>query len=253
MKLSALCKSILIPLCLPYTLFIGCSVVGAVVGGISQPAREGKITSSLGLDSISLGTDIQLVRFDRSTLDGSYKGLEVYPGKLYARTYDTLVARSAYSGFVPKLNQKVTLRSAGRSEEGFFKGIDRGELLFQSALDADTIAVSLEDIEWIQSSDSSRLAGNTARKLVRDGSMPGRRVILLEVDRHDQTVPYESVELVIVKSRSSGVLTGFLVGAAVDVTLLIIAATAANEVDSDCHRSASGCNNNSQSCSTGHR
>ena len=45
MKFITLCKRILIPLFLPYSLFIGCSVVGAVVGGASRPALEGHVTA----------------------------------------------------------------------------------------------------------------------------------------------------------------------------------------------------------------
>lgn len=173
MKFTSLCKSIFIPLFLPYSLFIGCSVVGAIAGGAIHPAREGRITSTLGLDSIDVGTPIRLVRFDHSAIKGSFGGLVPYPGKMYAHRYDTLIARSAYRGFVPKLNQKITLRSAGISEEGFFKGIDRGELLFQPASEADTISVSLDDLDWLMASDSSRLEGKTVRKLVREGSTPG--------------------------------------------------------------------------------
>lgn len=248
MKVSSLFKSFLIPLFLPYSLFIGCSVVGAVIGGVSSPSRPGRVTSSLGLDSIIEGTEIQLVRFDRSTLDGSFKGLFLYPGKLYARTYDTLVGQSAYRGFIPELNQRITLTSAAGSYEGFFKGIDRGELLFLPVAETDTVSISLEDIDVIQASDSLRLEGKTARKLVRDGTMPGRRIILLEVGRQVVNVPFESVELVQLKGSSSGALTGFLAGAAVDVTVILLVAAAQNQAESDMNRAASGCGN--QSCTT---
>jgi hypothetical protein len=251
MKFTSLCKTILIPLCLPYSLFIGCSVVGAVVGGAVHPAREGRITSTLGLDSIEIGTQISLVRFDRSTLEGSYKGLAVYPGKLYLRTYDTAVARSRYRGFVPKMNQKITLWSASRSEEGFFKGIDRGELLFQPALESDTEAVSLDEIDYLQASDSARLAGKTARKLVRDGTMPGREVIMLESNNLEERVPYESIEMVEVVRSGSGALAGFLAGAAVDLIAAVLVISAENQAEADCNRTAAGCG--SQSCTTSHR
>lgn len=213
------------------------------------PAREGKTTSALGLDSIEPGTEIQLVRYDRVTLTGSYIGLAVIPGKLYALTYDTLVARSAYRGFVPNLNQKITLRSAGRSEEGFFKGVERGEILFQPASGSDTVEVSLDDIDWLQASDSLRLRGTTAWKLIRDGSMPGRQVIQLEVNHEVQNVPYESVEIVLVKSTSSGAMAGFLIGAAVDITALIIAASVAH----DCNQTTESAAHDTQSCGSTHR
>ena len=247
MKFTSLCKSILIPLFLPYSLFIGCSVVGAVVGGAVHPAREGRITSTLGLDSIEVGTAIRLVRFDRSALEGSFQGLVMYPGKLYARRYDTLVARSAYRGFVPGLNQKITLHSAGMSEEGSFKGIDRGELLFQPASEPDTVSVSLDDVDWLIASDSSRLEGTTIRKLVRDGTMPGREIILLESDNLEQKVPYESIDMVEVVRTRSGALPGFLAGAAVDIVVAVLVFSAEHEAESDCNRSTSGCNGN-QTC-----
>jgi hypothetical protein len=251
MKFTSFCKSILIPLFLPYSLFIGCSVVGAIAGGAIHPSREGKITSTLGLDSIDVGTPVRLVRFDHSSLEGSFRGLLVYPGKMYARRYDTLVAHSPYRGFVPKLNQKITLRSAGMSEEGFFKGIDRGELLFQPASESDTISVSLDDLDWLMARDSSRLEGKTVRKLVREGSMPGRELILLGMDNMEENVPYESIAMVEEVRTGSGALSGFLVGAAVDVVAAVLMFSAVHQAESDCNHTASGCGN--QNCSVAKR
>jgi hypothetical protein len=252
MRFRSVCSRIIIPLFLPYSLFIGCSVIGTIAGGASQPAREGRVTSTPGLDSIALETDVQLVRYDRSVLEGTFKGIALYPGKMYARIYDTAVSRSAYRGFIPKLNQEIMLRAGGTSDAGFFKGIDRGEILYQPSSGSDTVGVPLDDLEWLQSSDSLRLDGRTARKLVRDGSLPGRRVILLEIGREVRNVPYESVEIVQVKARGSGALTGFLIGAAVDLTVVALLVVSANQAESDCNRSASGCDNN-QSCERGHR
>jgi hypothetical protein len=252
MKFRSVCKSILIPLLLPYSLFLGCSAIGAAVGGAVHPAREGRITSTLGLDSIAVGTAIRLVRFDHISLEGTYGGLAMYPGRLYALRYDTLVARSAYRGFVPKLNQKIALRSAGISEDGFFKGIERGALLFQPASEPDTVSVSLEDVDWLMASDSSRLEGKTIRKLVRQGSIPGREIILLQTDNRGEHVPYESIEMVEVVRTGSGALTGFLVGAALDVVAAIIVIGAEQQSESDCNRSTSGCNGN-QTCTAANR
>ena len=236
MKCTSLCKRILIPLFLPYTLFTGCSVLGAVAGAKSDRSREVKTTSSLGLDSIDVGTPIRLVKYDRDTLEGSFNGIAVYPGKLYAFTYDTLVARSSFKGFVPKLNQRITLRSAGRADDGFFKGIDRGELLFQPVSESDTIAVFLDEIDWLQASDSLRLDGKTTRMLVRNGSMLGRRVVLLESRRAEELVPYETIENVevLLPPSRSGLFKGFLAGAAVDIVLAVMLSNA------DC-KSSSGC------------
>lgn len=244
MKATSLCNRILIPLLLPYSLFIGCSVVGAVVGGAVHPAREGRITSTLGLDSIGIGTPVRLVRFDHSSLEGEYRGLATYPGKMYARRYDTMVARSAYRGFVPELNQKITLRADGISEEDFFKGIDRGEVLFQPASGPDTISVPLDELDWLMASDSSRLGGKTLRKLIRDESMPGRELIELESDNRGENVPYESIDMVEVVGTRSGALSGFLVGAAVDIVAAILVISAEQQAESDCNRSTSGCGGN---------
>jgi hypothetical protein len=252
MKFRSVSSRFILPLFLPYSLFIGCSVIGTIAGGASQPAREGKVTSTLGLDSIAVETDVQLVRYDRNVLEGTFKGLALYPGKMYARIYDTAVARSAYRGFIPKLNQEIMLRAGGTSDAGYFKGIDRGELLYQPSSGADTVGVPLDELDWLQASDSLRLEGRTARKLVRDGSLPGRRVIQLEISRETRNVPYESIEIVQVKARGSGAMTGFLVGAAVDLTVVALLVISANQAESDCNRTASGCGSN-QSCANGHR
>ncbi len=253
MNSSAFCKRILLPLFLPYSLFIGCSAVGAIIGGASRPARDDRVTTRLGLDSISLGTEIQLVRFDKNTLEGEYKGLALYRPRLYATTYDTAVARSSYRGFIPGLDQRITLRAAGKVDEVYFKGIDRGEVLFQPVSGRDTLAVAAEVVESLEASDSLPMQGWALRNLIRDGTMPGRRVILLGGNLGDQTVPYESIEIVLLKGNSSGAMTGFLIGAAVDVTVLIIAAITVNQAESDCNNTATGCMSSSQNCSGSRR
>jgi hypothetical protein len=251
MKLTSLCKNILVPLCLPYSLFIGCSVIGAIAGGASHPAREGRITSTLGLDSIHTGAEVQLLRFDRSTVEGTYRGLALYPGKQYVRLYESHVARSAYRGYVPELNQRILLRSSGMSEQGFFEGIDRGNLLFQPDPGSDTVEVSVEDVEWLQASDSLHLQGKILRKLVRDGSMPGRRVIQIEAGGEMMNVPYESIEIVQLRGEGSGALAGFLIGAAVDLTAVILIVDAEQKSESDCNNSVTSCSNST--CTTTHR
>ena len=243
MKFSSLCKNILIPLCLPYSCFIGCSVIGAIAGGAGSPAQEGKITSTLGLDSINTGTKVQLLRYDRVSVEGIYRGLVLYSDRLYARTYEARVSRSAYPGYIPELNQKILLRSSGIEEQGFFKGIDRGNLLFQPDPGEDTVEVSADDVEWLRASDSLRMQGGILRRLVRDGSMPGRRVIQLEEGGGIQNVPYESLEIVRIQGKGSGALTGFLIGAAIDLTVIILFVDAERQSESDCNNTASSCGN----------
>jgi hypothetical protein len=244
MNFSTLCKRILIPLFLPYSLFIGCSVVGAVVGGATRPSLEGRVTSSLGLDSIALGTGVQLVRYDRVTLDGEYSGLVLYPGKLYADRYASLTSHAASGGFIPGLNQRITLQETGGAYEGYFRGIDRGGVLFQPVAGSDTVLIPSEDVVGIQASDSLRMDGKSVRALIRDGTMPGRRMISIRVNDAEQMVAYESVEVVIVKGHSSGALTGFLIGAVVDVTAIVLTATTV----SDCQHGTDDAINSSQHC-----
>lgn len=243
MKFSSLCKNVLVPLCLPYSCFIGCSVIGAIAGGASSPAQEGRITSTLGLDSINTGTEVQLLRYDRGSVEGIYRGLALYSGRTYAHDYEARVSRSAYMGYVPELNQKILLRSSGIEEQGFFKGIDRGNLLFQPDPGEDTVEVSADDVEWLQASDSLRMPGKILRRLVRDGSMPGRRVIQLEAGGGISNIPYESIEIVQMKGKGSGALTGFLIGAAVDLTVIILFVDAERQSESDCNSTASSCGN----------
>jgi hypothetical protein len=88
-------------------------------------------------------------------------------------------------------------------------------------------------------------------KLVRAGNMPGRHVILLGSDNEELRVPYESIEIVDVGPSKSGAFTGFLIGAAVDITALILLVSAERSTEADCNRSASGCGN--QTCALSKR
>jgi hypothetical protein len=216
MRYSQLCKTILIPLLLPYTLFTGCSLVGYVVGASTRPALVGMTARATGLDSIDMGRTIRLHTYDRKVFEGSYKGRTTFPGKSYTLWFDTIVARSGYQGFVPKLNQRITLRFAGRDDVGYFRGIDRGGILFQSLTGKDTAVVALDAFEWIQETDSLRLDSKTASKLVRNGSIPGKQVVLVENRSGEELVPYETIERVDVLPQPSGGIAGLLIGGIAD-------------------------------------
>ena len=248
MKPSTICKRFIVPLVLPYFVFFGCSAIGYMIGQSSNPGTEGRVISGLGLDSIALGTDVKVVRYDHSAVVGSYDGLSPYPPRLYRARYDTLVARSGYRGFVPKLNQWITLTAGGKSSEGAFKGIDFGELLFQRDMALDTTSVPLEDVDCIQAFDSLRLEGPMLLKLVRAGTMPGRHLILLQSGGDVLRIPYESVEIIVTQPTNSGALTGLLIGAAIDVTVAIVIVVSMNEAADDCNRGCTSGANNNQSC-----
>jgi hypothetical protein len=228
MRYSQLCKMILIPLLLPYTLFTGCSLVGYVVGASTRPALEGMTARATGMDSIDMGRTIRLHTYDHKILEGSYKGRTTFPGKSYTLWFDTLVARSGYQGFVPKLNQRITLRFAGRDDVGHFRGIDRGGILFQALTGKDTAVVALDAFEWIQQTDSLRLDSKTASTLVRNGSIPGKQVVLIQNRRGEELVPYETIERVEVLPQPSGGMAGLIIGAIGDGIAVGLASVSVN-------------------------
>jgi hypothetical protein len=81
--------------------------------------------------------------------------------------------------------------------------------------------------------------------------MPGRRVIQLEAGGAMENVPYESIEIVQLRREGSGALAGFLIGAAVDLTVVILLVDAEQKSESDCNNSATSCSNST--CTTTHR
>jgi len=243
------CKRILLPLFLPYTLFIGCSAVGMLAGSIGSPARDGRVTARSGLDSIPLGTEVNIVRFDRKSFHGEFAGLHPLPPRMYSRAYDTLAAQSAYARMIPKLGQQVTIVTIDGADSGSFRGVMMGEVTYQPPAGLDTVGVPLEEIRWIQAGDSLRLEGSVLRKLVRAGTIPGRTIALMNIDNAQVFIGYETVDIVETMPKSSGALTGFLIGAAVDLTVAILIVSSMNSAESDCKSSQSSCNNsNNANC-----
>ncbi|HUI11254.1 MAG TPA: hypothetical protein VL221_13070 [Bacteroidota bacterium] len=191
-----------------------------------------------GLDSLSRGTGVNLVLYDRRSFRGDFVQLAPIPNRIYQKTYDTVIAKARYSRLIPRLGQHVVIFSQTGADSGEFAGISLSEALVQPANRPDTVGVPLDEIRWIQSADSNRLDGNVLLKLVHAGSIPGRYDVQLEVDHGIVDVEYERVDLVEVMPTSSGALAGFLVGAAVDLTAAILIMSAERDAESDCGSSA---------------
>jgi len=252
MSFGKFCTRILVPLCLPYSLFIGCSVVGLIVGSASSPSRPGRYTVRAGLDSLAPGTDVNIVLYNKTSYQGKFAELARIPPKLYRRIYDTVTAKSSLAPLIPRLGQTVTVYSTGGKDSGSFAGVSLGQVLLRTMDGLDTVGVLLDDVAWIQVSDSLRLEGPRFVKHVHAGTIPGMYVVRLGKDQDMITVGYETVDLVEILPRSSGALTGFLVGAAIDATVLIIACENAERSRSDCG-SGSPTYNNSADCGSSRR
>jgi len=242
------CKRVLLPLFLPYSLFIGCSVVGLVAGSMTSPSRPGHTTVRAGLDSLRPGTDVNLVLYNRQSFRGDFERLVIIPPKVYGRIYDTVTAKTNYARVIPVRGHAVTVVSATGVDSGAFAGVALGELMIRPANRPDTVGVPLEDVRWIQSGDSTRMEGSLFLRLVRNGTIPGQYLVVLTADHVVVDVGYETVDFVEVMPQSSGAMTGFLVGAAIDLTVVILAVASADRAESDCNSQATACNSNGASC-----
>jgi len=253
MSFGKFCTRILVPLCLPYSLFIGCSVIGLIAGSATSPSHPGRYTVRGGLDSLAPGTDVNIVLYDRTSYQGKFAEVARIPPRLYRRIYDTVTARSSLARLIPRLGQTVTVYSTGGKDSGSFAGVSLGQVLVRTMDGLDTVGVPLDDVAWILISDSLRLEGHLFLKHVHAGTIPGMYVVRLNPDQNVITVGYETVDIVEILPQSSGALTGFLIGAAVDVTVIILAVAAENKAESDCNSQATACNKNSSDCGSSRR
>ena len=100
MTLRTQWKILTIAFVLPYLQLLGCSLVGLGIGAMSDASKPDSRSFSLdAIDSVEVGSDIILVKRDRSTIEGVYGGVRQHTVDRYIRVYNLRLAGSDHEGF----------------------------------------------------------------------------------------------------------------------------------------------------------
>ncbi len=228
-------------LSIPFTVVIsGCSLIGLTLGAMSD-ARQPKemIIPGWKVDSLKVGTMIEVLCKDSITLRGKYNGVEPMPLGQYAQAYAKAQARLPEGIHLPNLADTLTmtfvspnLQAPKRVLSGKLSGFEVGFIQF-TATENGRFKVSserLEELMRLRDESGTDLTGEIVRNLIAEGKMPVRSALLLLDEGRRKQVAINQVEQVHqFAGKKNGALTGLLVGAVIDATLVFIAVNEVND------------------------
>jgi hypothetical protein len=235
-------KSLCLILFLPYLQFLGCTLIGGLIGrGIDNSTPDYEIYPKAILASTDPGTEITLVRHDTSLINGEFLGLRKRSDEQYPMVYKDAISRSTYIGYVPTPGESATLRTSGMSHEGVYLGIDVDQVLMQCQLETPS-RFRLDSVLEIRGPEGRLISGADLRELSQSGTIPGFTTIAISFEGGDLHLSYESVRTFRIHPSKNAAAIGFGVGLLADVAVVAILVASMNQMNDDC--------NKKQSCGT---
>ncbi|NUO82877.1 hypothetical protein HUU05_22625 [candidate division KSB1 bacterium] len=227
-------------LSIPFTVVIsGCSIIGLTLGLMSD-ARQPKemIIPGWKVDSLKVGTMIEVLCKDSITLKGKYSGVEPLPLGQYAQAYAKAQARLPAGIHLPDLADTLTmtfvspnLQVSKRVLSGKLSGFEVGFILFTTTENGRFKVSSerLEELMRLRDERGTDLTGEIVSNLITEGKIPARSALVLLDEGRRKPVAINQVEQVHqFAGKKNGAITGLLLGAVIDATLVFIAV---HEVD----------------------
>jgi hypothetical protein len=232
-------------LVLPQGLFLGCSLIGLGIGAISDGSsnRYSGDVSLVNVRKLEPGSTLTIITRDSKRIEGDYVGVrETLPDQYrahYREALETLGMKDQFP-FPGDTIRFAEYSSPATNLRGIFMGVDPSAVVVSRA----GLRVGFFELAALRSSDGAEIDLQALEALVSNHQLPFvTRGILVSTDTDTIEVPFSDI-IRIDKDRSqNGKLIGFGIGAAIDITILILASQEHN--DNSCGRPT-----NQQSCNT---
>lgn len=232
-------------LLLPQGLFFGCSLIGLGIGAISDGSsnRSSGDISLLSVRKLEPGSTLSVITRDSRRIEGDFIGVrEVLPDQYrvqYAEALEKLGAKEQFPSpgdtirFSPYSNPAANLR-------GIFMGVDPGAVVVSRAGQR----VGFLELAGMRSSAGAEVDLQALEAHVSSLRIPFvTRGLLLSTETDTTEILFSDI-IRIEKERShNGKLIGFGIGAAIDITVLILSSQEHHH--DSCNRTS-----NQQSCNT---
>jgi len=202
--------------------FERCSLIGLVAGAITDASTPSfQIVRGWEIAKIKKNKEITVVLNDGSTKTGRFGGVETSSSESYAARYSQW--QKEKNSVLPTPGEEITLlNKIGQTAKAEFLGFDKDVILFKEPQRASTSRVPLGDLREIKDSRGNSSDGSALEKMMNRGELPCLSCMKLSPD----LVPVDQINRVEITNKKSGLLIGFLTGAAIDG--IIIAIVAAN-------------------------
>lgn len=224
----------------------GCSLVGLGVGSLvdaGKPSR--REIPGWEVETVKPGSKLDVFLKSGEMLTGKFLGVETAPKEAYAEKYSLAREQAPNDNPLPSLGDTVTVvDSFGERGKGEFLGFDYLSIVLKSEQKPEPVRVSLSPEGTILDGRGNRFEGTALRELTVRGQIPLLSQILVERQRtgpksspiqsfrRDTTrIATNEISQVQLHLQKKGKKTGFLIGAAVDVAVLIAVAVISSSGD----------------------
>lgn len=203
----------------------GCSVIGLGIGtAIDSNGEDERSVPGWEILTVDPGTIVTIFLRSGNVVRGSFRGIVQVPWSEYVIKYKNAQETQNKNGALPDLGTKisVTLRS-GEKFMGKFTGFDFDQ---EPSIATEGVWYGTNKVRFFETmldSLENEIDVFFLRALLSDGKIPYRQAISIETGIKTR-VPFEDVSVVHVPAKKNAALTGFLIGAALDVVVLAIAA-----------------------------
>lgn len=229
----------------PPLLFTGCSLIGFGIGALSDSGRKGgeSVAGISELRGFERGKGIVLITHSGSRIEGDFLGTDELNRRDYDHLYLAAIETLAVRDRLPFPADTISFAhydAPGRKVRGLFRGVNPGSIvLWQNRGE-----YSLAGMRNLAGDSARPLDLFALRALDDEGRLPYLTDGVLVGRSHDTiSVPVDDIARIEQDAGGSGKLTGFAIGAAVDVIVLIVAASSAESCHDDHEKYV-----NSQSC-----
>ncbi len=226
------------PFCLLLAVALcGCSIIGLTIGALSD-ARQPKAMTVPGwkVDTLKVGAKVEVLHRDGSTVSGKFTGVKPMPFSEYVSLHTKAQTQLPEGIHVPNLADTVFMTFIARQPQepevvvtGQLAGFEQDSVRIgqQVAGKARILAWPLSELMRMSNRSGDDVTGETVRSLINDGKIPVRSALALSEKREKRLIAANQVqEIHVLPAKKSGALTGFLLGAVIDATVLIAAASA---------------------------
>jgi len=196
-----------------------CSVIGFSIGAVQDAsAPDRMLISGLQVHLLTPGTAVVILKKDAQKLSGKYVGLEPITIDKYAASYTQF--RDELNGIphFPALGDSFYLTI---KEKAAFVGFDYGYIVFSHRVKA-PLKIIFQNITRLKDSSGNKVDVEPLQKFMSEYKIPCLSEIIIQEEAGRRLVRYDEIASISTPIRKKGKLTGLLIGAVIDVALVII-------------------------------
>ena len=220
----------------------GCSLIGLGVGSAIDSGNKKQIpVEGWQIADVPEGTNVTVVLNDGSSVIGKLCGIDFAGSASFQDDYVRAQREDSAAAILPTLGDSLVLKGRwGAQIVGKFIGVDRSrtkdkwEYWFKIAEEGreEPRLCRLSDVHDIRKGDGSSIAGLDFGRILNETVNTSISMINVCGDPGgSQSIPASDINHVTFTKKGKAAQTGFLIGLAVDATIIVVAVIASNQDD----------------------